>query len=342
MLKEITEKLLREENPGALKTASEELYSLFSSITAINDASTVTDDETETLLAHGKALSPKDAARCVLDFARTTKFLRGVHAAVLEAQKRFPNQKINVLYAGCGPFAPLAIPLCTEFTKEEIGFTLLDIHERSLSAARKIFETFELSAFAREFVQCNAVEYVFDKGMPLHIVVVEAMQKALVHEPQVAITLNLASQLCEGGLLVPQRIEVNACLAKLNEEFSLTASSSSESDVAGLARKRISLGRLLDLSAESADELWKSVQSDSSGNSYLPPRVIDVPDGLSGDYDLALLTKVTTFDSIALDDYESGVTYPTILHDLGSFSSKTKIEFQYALNQYPGFKYKRL
>jgi hypothetical protein len=260
---------------------------------------------------------------------------------VLQAQKRFPNQTINILYAGCGPFAPLAVPLCAAFAGEEIRFTLLDIHERSLLSARKIFEAFGLSDYAREFVQCDAARYVFDKELPLHIVVIEAMQKALTHEPQVAITMNLAPQLCEGGFLVPQRIEVNARLAKLDEEVSLITSQA-EKISAGPARKRISLGCLIDLSAESVSEIRKSILTDSSGNPCLPPHAVDIPDGLKGDYDLMLCTKVATFDSIVLDEYESGVTHPTILHDLGSFTNKTKVEFQYFLDQRPGFRYRRL
>lgn len=119
-LKQVTNDLLYLEGDyGRLRTAAIELQAIFSAIAGTEDISGDPEDTTETILECGKALSPRDAARCIFQFGRTSQFLRGIRAAILEAQKRFPDQAIEILYAGCGPFASLAIALTTQFNADE-------------------------------------------------------------------------------------------------------------------------------------------------------------------------------------------------------------------------------
>lgn len=100
-LRRITQTLL---DPAAelcaLRDAAVEMHALFSRICELEGSLPSSEDSRETLLATGKAISPLDAGRCVLDFARTAKFLRGVRAAIGEAQSRFPGETTHVLYAG--------------------------------------------------------------------------------------------------------------------------------------------------------------------------------------------------------------------------------------------------
>lgn len=333
-LKEVSDELLFSENPEKLREAAIRLNSLFSSITGINDDSESPADSQETLLAQGEAVSPKDAARCVLDFARTAKFLRGIYAALLEAQKRFPKTPIEILYAGCGPFATLAVPLVTRFSAEQIQFTLLDIHRRSLESARQIFQTLGLENYVSNYIQGDGASYVHPG--PLHMVITEAMQRALTREPQVAITLNLAPQLSPRGIFIPEQIIVEACFCDVRKEFFLVAdvldeSTSSTTVTSEFQRVRVNLGRIFELTAEKSYDLL----SESS----LPTVDLAVPKAVDENLTLMLLTTVRVFESVVLGEYESGLTHPMLLHDFSGASSGTRIEFTYCLGSKPGFKY---
>src|SRR5215208_703276 len=161
LLKKIADELLSDQiEENRLNAAVTQMYSLCSFLTGVDRYSDHADDGT--MVWSGEAISQKGAARCVLDYSRTSKFLRGLYAAILEVQKRFPNTAIEILYAGCGPFAPLAIPLTTRFDSAEIKFTLLDVHKRSLDAARSIFQALGKSAFVRDYIQCDAASYKND------------------------------------------------------------------------------------------------------------------------------------------------------------------------------------
>ncbi len=344
-LKKIADELLSQQaDDNRLNAAAAELYSLCSSVTGIDEYSTHPDDSDGTILSSGEALSPRDAARCVLDYGRTSKFLRGLHAAILEARKRFPDVAIEILYAGCGPFAPLAVPLTSQFSSAEIRFTLLDVHKRSLDAARRIFQTLGKSSFVRDYIQCDAASYKNDAPHAIHIVIVEAMQAALEKEPQAAITMNLAPQLCPGGIFLPERITIDCYLCDLTTEFPSLSTEVGAADslpVGVSDRVRINLGRVLELTAEGCRHPSASGDGDKHNETFLTPKLIlSVPDDLDGEFDLMLLTAVTVFNSIVLDDHESGLTCPRILFDAGRMHRGKVIEFEYRLGDKPGFTYR--
>ena len=347
-LKQIADVLVSQQAcDDILRAAVTELYSLCSAFTGIDENSNYADDVDETGLPSGKALSPKDAARCVLDYRRTSKLLRGIHAAILEAQRRFPNTAVDLLYAGCGPFAPLAIPLISRFNPAEIQFTLLDIHKRSLDAAQRVFQAFGATAFVRDYTQCDAASYKHAAPHVIHIVVVEAMQSALEKEPQVAITINLAPQLCAGSIFIPERIVVSCHLCDPTNEFSHipVEADAGNSLSAGSIRDKVraGLGTVLELTAGSSLNLLAPFSgSEHRGASLSQKVIIDVPKDLDGESNLMLSTTITVFDSIALSGYESGLTCPRILYDLGKMRGGMRIEFAYHLGDKPGFRYRFL
>ncbi|HQT25929.1 MAG TPA: hypothetical protein PLK99_04945, partial [Burkholderiales bacterium] len=93
-------------------------------------------DAGESRLDSGLAVSPTAAAMCLREPYRTTAFIRGLGAAIRDAM--LPDRPVRVLYAGCGPYALLALPLMTVFSKEQAVFTLLDIHEQCLNEAKDL------------------------------------------------------------------------------------------------------------------------------------------------------------------------------------------------------------
>ncbi len=203
-----------------LRQATTAFHDLCSGIVGFSDTDDDPEANRETRLDIGRALSPRDAARCILDIARTTAFIRGVYDAVGTLRNRFPGEKINLLYAGCGPFAPLVLPVVTKFSNDELGLTLVDAHEYSIESVRRLGNALGVASSIEVLQCCDAINHTQPDGAPLHLVVIETMQKALEHEPQVALTLRLAPQLVPGGILIPEQIRLTACLADMSAEFS--------------------------------------------------------------------------------------------------------------------------
>jgi len=308
-----------EEEPRLLRAAAIQLHSALSTVTGISDSRREPAETQETVTANGKAISPRDAARCVLDYQRTAKFMRGTIAAIKTLLSRFSDRPLNILYAGCGPFSPFALAAATEFSASEVSFTLLDIHDRSIKAAQRLFQFLEKEDYVQSYVKIDAASYRHASGKP-HLVIIEAMQKGLSREPQVALTRNLAPQLIEGGVLIPQSISIAACLADLLEELPATG--------ARTEAGRISLGHILELSKTSSCEAGEA-------NNRI---IVEVPREVDQRLIITLLMRVTIFDSLVLSDYESGITFPTFLHELGSPAPGSRIEFLYLEGNNPGFR----
>lgn len=321
--------LLSDESyPGELLGAAHALREDFARITGIGDLASGDGDEVSTALDGGIAISPVDAARCVGDFARTARFLRAVHAAILESERRFPGERIRVLYAGCGPWAPLALPLCTAFDASRVGFTLLDIHPRSLAAVRQVVDHYGLGDFIDACVEADAT--TIRLGAAPHVIVAETMQTALRKEPQLALTANLAGQLAEGGLFLPERIEVFATAADLQAETAFTPDADG---VGTLEPRRQEIGRLLDLTPATAAALLAGARDGRLPSiryavPVLPPE---------RDYHVMLRTRVTIHGDWVLDDYDSGLTYPVVLGELGRVAGGEVLEASYRTTGQPGF-----
>jgi hypothetical protein len=159
--------------------------------------------------AHGNAIGSFWAARCIREIFRTQRFSRGLYAAISDALNQH-KKTVHVLYAGTGPFATLALPVMMMFKPEDVQFTFLEINTRSIDMLKQVIDSLDLHAYVKDIHQCDAS--VWDvSSTGIDIVISETMNKALKVEPQVAIMLNLASQLPKETVFLPEEIKVSLC-----------------------------------------------------------------------------------------------------------------------------------
>lgn len=178
------------------------------------------------VLDQGCAVDPAQAANCIKDSERTRVFVRAVHEAIIEARRLFPREKIRVLYAGCGPFAPLAATMADRFPKGAVEFTLLDIHRQSVDTVQKIIRALKLEYLCPATLVANAIQYRVDADRKPHVIVCEAMDRGLLNEPQAAITANLAGQRRDGGFFLPEAVYVDASVREGADNFHMPVGNS--------------------------------------------------------------------------------------------------------------------
>ncbi|HSJ10123.1 MAG TPA: hypothetical protein VK928_09415 [Longimicrobiales bacterium] len=321
----IEQLLLLDGDDARLKAAALELRALLDELTAFDGEHP--DNRGDSVLPSGIALAALDAAACVTDWPRTSTFMAGTVAAVHAARARFPDRRIEVVYAGCGPFALLVLPLVVRFTSAEVGFTLVDVHTRSLELARTLFAALDIEDYVIDRVHADATTYVHPRPHGFHVLVSETMRNALASEPQVAITLNLAGQLAPGGFLVPERITIGAYLDDLDERELFLTGDLSPAPERGRRAGITELGTIFELHAHTPPPV----------DGAFPNVTVCVPDGTPR-Y-LVLSTRIETFRGIHLDDYASGLTYPSVLRTLGRVAAGSVLDIRYVPGQEPGFRY---
>lgn len=304
--------LFDKENYKALYEGVHALHDFYASITGVT---AVNNNDNNIYLPTGKAISPGQAANCLLDLRRTAVFLRGIYKAILQLQKEFPGQPLNILYAGCGPYATLLTPLTTMFSPGQVRFYMMDIQEGSLVAVKKLYEYLQASAYIEEFICADAASYQSDK--PMHLVIVEAMQSALAKEPQVSITQNLMPRMQEKAIFIPQEVRVSAQLLDRDMEMN--------SYVDGApAPIRINLGEVYAIGQFVAHKPG--------------PVFISIPSAIGSHDELHLITEVTVFDDEKLEIYNSGITLPFKVAAVGPYRGK-QVWFDYEISDTPGFKW---
>jgi hypothetical protein len=295
--------------PDDLQIAADELHDMLLSIGGGEALFPSANMET----AAGTALAPSLAASCLKDARRTAVFLRGTRAAIAEAQRRHPGERLNAVYAGTGPLASLVLPLLPFLSPDEIRFAFLDLHETAVASVRSILESFGFEGFAIEVRATDVATHRFPPDLRIHIAIVEVLQRALMTEPQVAITRNLAAQMVPSAVLVPECIRLDVAFGEPHIE-----------GLASLAHA----GTIGELTLTTAQE------DDLPFGATLPmPAASGTSCGIC-------LTHITVFGEHRLGPFESGLTVPVAWWDLRPGPTHERVSFWYESSERPGVRWR--
>ncbi|MCJ0741856.1 SAM-dependent methyltransferase [Pedobacter montanisoli] len=292
---------------AALVPAINEYTSMLFELAGINSES---DEQRTDIFTHtGKAIGPFWAAACVREVLRTQRFCRGIYEAVKDCLVKQTTKPIQVIYAGTGPLAALAIPTMMQFRPNQVQFTLLEINPVSYAKLQQLLTILDLNAYVKEFVLADAATWkVTDTA---DIVVSETMNGGLRNEPQIAIMLNLASQLPENTLLIPEEITVAlATPRKENEPLLLKE-----------------LGRF-------NKESYREIIAGSNADKWSFKEVVYEPDEEIGSK-LMLTTNITVYKTDKLGYNDCSLTLPYRVK--GDFNEAKTLKFAYKLSEQTGF-----
>ena len=232
-------------------------------------------------------------------------FLRGVAAAARQLAVLLPTSVLEVVYAGTGPLASLIVPLIAAAELQNVRVTFIDINETSVAAVRQLADL--LDSAVHSFVVADAA--IYEHGAPIHLLVVETMQRALTVEPQVAIAGNLVGQLHDLGIMVPERVRVDLCAEAPD------------------GKSEQYIGTVMELSRDAV------VQGAITAERQL------VMPHVSGR--LMYRTLIQTYAEHILEPRRSGLTMPEYLWDLHDIHEGEVITFWYEINQRPRLCYRR-
>lgn len=330
-LRNLSRIILFENKPfSSLYTMIDELFQLF------NDASGCTyEDEAvrkNIYLSEGKAIGTCWAALCVKEIMRTQKFLQGIYKAILSAKNKFPGEPLQILYAGTGPFAALAIPFTTLFLPKELQFTFLEINPESFRMLNHVIGYFNCQDYISAMELCDATKFRPYPDKRFHIIISETMQQALIKEPQVSITLNLLPLLAFGGFLIPENIQVNCAVMNMKKNSERMMNPDFHETY------YYNLGQAFELNQNTPDQFSSAI---SFNNISFPMVHFQIPDPIDSDYnEVFLMTKITVFDDIILTDWQCSLTLPYRLKLASNRVTPGKrFGLQYVISDSPHYAY---
>lgn len=330
--------ILDEESTYAeIKDSIDIFYKKFSEITQITGK--LKKAEPGLILPSGEMLSPQTAAGSILDYIKTTKFLRGIKKAIDFQLHTLKKDKIKVMYISPGPFASLIFPLIPIYKETELEINIIDVHSISIDAVSKIIKTHELKNYFDEILTIDPITYQNPKLKQFDIIIIDTIQKALFKEPQVAITSHFAKLLDDKGVLIPEEIKVTTALADLPTELAFSSSKWTNFWL-NIKRKnalnnRILLNTLF-LLDKNINKNYKL--TDLPKNQLVLPSA-EVKNKIGRMKNLILLTEIKIFDDVILsEEDETGTTKLYFDRDVPSVKEGNKINIYYQFGPQPSFK----
>ncbi|WP_306351129.1 hypothetical protein [Flavobacterium sp. '19STA2R22 D10 B1'] len=311
---------------------SAKLLSIFFKQFVFNDHHSLVKHN-ETVTEGGIALSSFDAALCVDDYLRTARFIKGVFQAVNELYTRFPGQKINILYAGCGPYATLLLPLLPLFDKNDLEAILLDINTSSISSVRNLLSNIGLMDYEVRANQADAITYKKPDSWPIHLLISETMYYALIREPQVAIASNLVPQMLPNGILIPEEININlAYTFHVKEPYLKSDIDITEAVFSGEAYiNRYHVDQLFSINKKS-----DLIFNDTIG---FESRLYELPHKFDNYPDVCILTEIKIFNNLELKTGDSYITNPYCILSLPNFTAYKSFKLIYPFGETPKWIY---
>jgi predicted RNA methylase len=328
-LKKITESLLYDDNShGRLLDLCKDLQSLFEQISCLDIDSNESRENIK--LSSGTAIGTTWAAMCIQDFVRTKRFLKAIYQAINDMLETKMGAPIQILYAGCGPFATLLTPLLTIFNKDQIQCTLLEINPLSILMLNKIIETLEVESCIKEIINIDATKYVIDQNNVPDIFICETLQAALRKEPQVAIYLQLGPQVNEKTIFIPEQIDIHCGLLNASLDHKRMIGELDEGYSSFLILKP-----LLKLNKYTYKIL---PHSEGLPGKQLFAAEAQLPNDLDGFDRVCIFTKIKLYQDIELDYWESPLTIPIQYSGLRTEQAGTGLNILYELGEEPEFK----
>ena len=323
-LNRLTQKLLSsEECPSTLRPEVIKISEIFQELCSDTFTKKERLDEGESFTAHGLAVSPTLAAACVDDYMRTIFYLRGLFAAIHDQSSKISNRPVRILYAGCGPFATLAVPLMSVLEAREAQFTFLDIHRESIESARTLVDALEFNNFVHEYLTGDAMFYEVSCSEPPDIIVMETMQAALGKEMQVPMTRWLMGQ-APDAILVPQEIQIELTLLDPGREFDI--------EQQGITRKRTKPLEVFSINKEKVIE-WQKLHHTLPGSKITIPAAAPQMQGM-------LFTNIQVYGEHKLKDYHCGLTSPILWPE--PIVEGQEWQFNYRLEKSPYLAWEKL
>lgn len=273
-------------------------------------------------LDRGLALSPALAATCLLDGRRTRALVRSTLSAIREAEQRLAPAIVEVLYAGTGPLAPLALLVLPFLDSRRVRFTLLEVNRDSVRSAAALVETFHAAAFVREIVCGDATTYRHPTR--IDVLISETLQRSLAEEPFVAILRNLRPQLAPGGVVIPERVTIDL----------VTIDAASEQ------------GRWNGVPGAAGPCVQGSVFMVDSSGEWPAPHTgsatvrVRHEEGAREQW-LALLTRVVVHGDCVLHPFQSGLTTPEVVWSLSPLRRDLTLDFRYVADGHPRLEWSR-